>query len=79
MRFWTQKQTMQGATELTEGDTIGPTRSIQMLHRRRMNSFSVEIFFCSLYLYFKFYVLAYIIDYIFVEEAWKRGYAGNEA
>ena len=38
-----------------------------MLHRRRMNSFSVVFFFvvvpCT-------YVLAYII--IFIEEAWKR-------
>ena len=50
-----------------------------MLHRRRMNSLSVGFFFfcCSLYiLMLSMYSL--IINYIFIEEAWKRGCAGNE-
>ena len=71
----------QGATE---GETIGPTAlgtflmafpPAWMLHRRRMNSFSVDFFFCSLYI-LSMYSL--ITDYIFIEVAWKRGYAGNE-
>ena len=72
----------QGATE---GETIGPTAlgtflmafpPAWMLHRRRMNSFSVDFFFvCSLYILL---IYSLITDYIFIEVAWKRGYAETE-